>query len=340
MKIDTERRLEDESYGVRHTNTAAHFFPLGILLARLVYREGGIVPEEFLVEYAVDRVETTSTVWLGLTLGCARCHDHKFDPIGQKEFYEVLANFNNIPERGKAFKYVNSPPFVTAPTADQRAKLAGLDEKLREAREGFSRLEKETFAAQTRWEAALASSARVDWTLRDRLVAHYPLDGDLAGVGTGELISATLEDGQPHFVTGRVGSAASFDGQRYILAGNGPNLGYDDKFTLAAWIHPTAPDGVIVSRATEGDQGEVGWGLHLAGGKVRINLSTRDLDDGVSPSRDVLKRLFSAVSQAEIIGVTGPPGVGKSTLIDRLIEAYRGRGKKIGGILVDPTSPY
>src|SRR3954454_20927049 len=49
--------------------------------------EGGIVPEEYAVEYVVDRVETTATVWLGLTLGCCRCHDHKFDPFSQKEFY-------------------------------------------------------------------------------------------------------------------------------------------------------------------------------------------------------------------------------------------------------------
>ena len=51
--------------------------------------EGGIVPEEFLVEYAADRVETTGAVWLGLTLGCARCHDHKYDPFTQKEFYQL-----------------------------------------------------------------------------------------------------------------------------------------------------------------------------------------------------------------------------------------------------------
>ena len=79
--------------------------------------EGGIIPEEYLVENVVDRVETTSTVWLGLTMGCARCHDHKYDPIKQKEFYEVFAHFNNIPERGKALKYGNSPPFVKAPTS-------------------------------------------------------------------------------------------------------------------------------------------------------------------------------------------------------------------------------
>ena len=63
--------------------------------------EGGIIPEEFLVENVVDRVSTTSTVWLGLTLGCARCHDHKFDPISQQEFYEVFAHFNNVPNAAR-----------------------------------------------------------------------------------------------------------------------------------------------------------------------------------------------------------------------------------------------
>ena len=89
--------------------------------------EGGIIPEEYAVEYVVDRVDTTSTVWLGLTLGCARCHDHKYDPFTQKEFYQVFAYFNNVPERGKAFKYGNSPPVMPAPTAEQQAVLAALD---------------------------------------------------------------------------------------------------------------------------------------------------------------------------------------------------------------------
>ena len=194
--------------------------------------EGGIIPEEFLVENVVDRVSTTSTVWLGLTLGCARCHDHKFDPISQKEFYEVFAHFNNVPERGKAFKYGNSPPMVTAPTADQFAALAELDEKLAEAREAFASLETEAAAAQQQWEASLPAAGRVDWVLRDRLLVHHPLDGDIAGVYTGEPITVsppvtvgvrapreepepvtfpvavTLQDGRPHFVPGRVGEGA------------------------------------------------------------------------------------------------------------------------------------
>lgn len=66
-----------------------------------INNEGGIIAEEYLVEYVADRVETTSTVFLGLTMGCARCHDHKYDPITQKDFYEMFAFFHNVPENGR-----------------------------------------------------------------------------------------------------------------------------------------------------------------------------------------------------------------------------------------------
>ena len=77
--------------------------------------EGGIVPEEYAVEYVVDRVDTTATVFLGLSVACARCHNHKYDPITQKEFYQFFAYFNNVPEHGRARRVGNSPPFIAAP---------------------------------------------------------------------------------------------------------------------------------------------------------------------------------------------------------------------------------
>ena len=62
--------------------------------------EGGVVDEEYRTEYVIDRVVTASTVWLGQTFTCARCHDHKYDPVSQEDFYRFFAFFNNVPERG------------------------------------------------------------------------------------------------------------------------------------------------------------------------------------------------------------------------------------------------
>ena len=92
--------------------------------------EDGIVPEEYAVEYVVDRVETTSAALLGVTMGCARCHNHKYDPFTQRDFYRMFAYFNNVPENGRAMKYGNSPPYVLAPTREQRVSLEALDAKL------------------------------------------------------------------------------------------------------------------------------------------------------------------------------------------------------------------
>ena len=209
-----------------------------------------------------------------------------------------------MPERGKAFKYGNSPPMITAPTDDQFAELDWLDAEIAEARGTFADLEAGAAEARRAWEGSLADAGRVDWVLRDKLLVHYPLDGDFAGIYTSEPVyvspnvtaglrgepepqlvefpvNVKLVDGTPRFVPGRVGEAHGFDGRRFIDAGDIANFTYDDPFTLSAWVHSTAPDGVIVSRALADDQGERGWGLYLVDGKVRINLSQRWADDGV-----------------------------------------------------------
>jgi mono/diheme cytochrome c family protein len=79
--------------------------------------EDGSIPAEWQVEYVVDRVDTLGTVFLGLTLGCARCHDHKYDPLSQKEYYRLFAYFNNVPEWGVGPNNGNSPPFVQVPAS-------------------------------------------------------------------------------------------------------------------------------------------------------------------------------------------------------------------------------
>ncbi|MSU34897.1 MAG: DUF1553 domain-containing protein [Pedosphaera sp.] len=82
--------------------------------------EGGIIDEEYRLEYVADRVQTVSTVFLGLSMGCARCHDHKFDPISQKDYYAFFAFFNQVPEEGYHHEHVgNVKPVIDAPTSEQ-----------------------------------------------------------------------------------------------------------------------------------------------------------------------------------------------------------------------------
>ena len=84
--------------------------------------EGGAIDEEYLVLYARDRTETTSLVWLGLTAGCAVCHDHKFDPISQKEFYSLSAFFNNTTQPAMDGNIKDTPPNIVVPTAEDRSR--------------------------------------------------------------------------------------------------------------------------------------------------------------------------------------------------------------------------
>lgn len=77
--------------------------------------ENGSIPEEWRIENVIDRTETFGTAFLGLTLSCARCHDHKYDPISQREYYQLFAHFNQVPEWGVGPNNGNSPPFITVP---------------------------------------------------------------------------------------------------------------------------------------------------------------------------------------------------------------------------------
>jgi len=91
--------------------------------------EGGAIEEEFRVRYAVDRVETVGTVWMGLTLGCAACHDHKIDPITQKEFYQLFAIFNNLAENAMDGNALLPPPSLPLPTPEQERRLTELTQQ-------------------------------------------------------------------------------------------------------------------------------------------------------------------------------------------------------------------
>ncbi|MCH9022520.1 MAG: DUF1549 domain-containing protein [Planctomycetes bacterium] len=114
--------------------------------------EGGAIAAEYIVEYVVDRVNTTSAVWLGLTMECARCHSHKYDPITQKEYYQFFAFFHNIPEKGVGGRQGWAQPVIEIFTDEQKAQLAPLREKLEALDAQYNRSDPNLDAAQLQWE--------------------------------------------------------------------------------------------------------------------------------------------------------------------------------------------
>ena len=115
--------------------------------------EGGVIQEEYRVSYVADRVTTMGTVFMGLTLDCARCHDHKFDPISQKDFYQLFAFFNHLPEKGQVGgKPLFGPPAIPAPTKEQTARLASLEKSQSEVRAKVLREDPEWTKRQQAWE--------------------------------------------------------------------------------------------------------------------------------------------------------------------------------------------
>lgn len=92
--------------------------------------EGGSLDAEFEVEYVIDRVDTTSTVWLGISAGCARCHDHKYDPLSQREFYQLYAYFNNVPEKGIDGRKGAAVPFIDVPNPEVQQQCGQLTTEL------------------------------------------------------------------------------------------------------------------------------------------------------------------------------------------------------------------
>jgi hypothetical protein len=155
--------------------------------------EGGIIPEEYAVEYVVDRVVTTGTTWMGMTFECARCHDHKYDPVSQKEFYQMFDFFNRVPENGKGLEVGNDKPFIQVPTEEDleykrvtMARLDILDEELFSPDDRLDALQKEleqelvTKFNDLNWEVLSPTS----FTAENGTTLEMQADGSILASGT------------------------------------------------------------------------------------------------------------------------------------------------------------
>lgn len=198
--------------------------------------EGGAIPEEYQNEYIIDRIEATSTTWLGITLGCARCHDHKYDPLRQKDFYSFGAFFNSIDEKGLDGYKGNAVPFLQLPTDAQ----AHMKQQLLEA---IKDKDKEIDAAEAQWEQQQRNVPVLD--VSSGLVADYAFDDSLANRLQPDTV-AKVVSGKFSFTQGRVHRAADFAEEANVNFGNTGEFDSAKPFSIAFWLKPEGPSGMAI----------------------------------------------------------------------------------------------
>lgn len=203
--------------------------------------EGGAIPEEYQNEYIVDRIEATSTTWLGVTLGCARCHDHKYDPFTQKDFYSFGAFFNGVPEKGLDGYKGNAVPFLQLPSPQQ----AHMKQLLVDA------IKKEDIRiaiAQNAWERNERATPVSDVT--SGLVDEFSFDGSLQNRVRPDIQGKAL-NGKLTYTDGRAGRAANLDEEPHISLGAVGAFHARQPFSIAFWIKADGPSGMIVLHRPE-----------------------------------------------------------------------------------------
>ena len=162
--------------------------------------EGGSIPEEYRVRYAVDRVETLATVWMGLTLGCTVCHDHKFDPFTQKEFYQLFAYYNNVDENPMDGNALLPPPIMKVPTPEQAARQAELDAAIAQKQAVVDGALPDIDVAQSAWETEWSEQLRDRWQMLEPAAIHIVGRSDPERIG-GLLSPRRREESRPRMIT-------------------------------------------------------------------------------------------------------------------------------------------
>lgn len=236
--------------------TTAQKLATGFNRNSMINFEGGAIPEEYLTQYIIDRVTTTSTVFLGLTVGCAQCHDHKFDPVSQKDFYRLYAYFNAVPENGLDGRNGNAAPLIYLPDSKQQTVLdefkraiAAAEQKLAEALPAID-------AAQPAWEQELKARLQApwipltpaEWTSRNTAALDLMDDGSILATGknpehdTFEVVARIEETG----ITALRLEALLDDS----LTGRGPGRADNGNFILSEFEVEAAPMNNLSQRQT------------------------------------------------------------------------------------------
>ena len=217
-------------------------------------QEGGIIDEEYRTEYVVDRVNTFGKAFLGLSVECARCHDHKYDPITQKNFYQLFAFFNNNNESGEIpYAGEASPSLIL--TKPQTQKILNYINELEispaEKQLNNKNQYKKSFEA---WlDSAQSKSDRYS-TITQGIIGHFNFDQAIIKNLAADTLASKTEtggEGRPALVKGRFGKGLKVSGDMGIGFNKGLNLDRNQPFSISVWLNvEKAGEGPLFSRTS------------------------------------------------------------------------------------------
>ncbi|PPL02344.1 DUF1553 domain-containing protein [Parapedobacter indicus] len=257
--------------------------------------EGGIIEEEFKTEYVMDRTNTLGDAFLGITVSCARCHDHKFDPVTQKNYFELYSFFNNIPEAGQ-ISWDNTPPAPTLllPTEEQEAILRFIDAHVAES----ERQVKQAIAhANTDFEHWLASGTYKklkEMTVpKEGLQARYTFDQKSLNGGVLKIEAGNAKT-LPTFVKRGAGLALAFDGDTWLDFNQVGIFRRSQPFSVGidVFIPSGMKEGVILHKSYgERHFNFKGYHLYLKNGKIEMGMAHAAPGNAIIKiSRDTIPR--------------------------------------------------
>ena len=235
--------------------------------------EGGIIPAEYLNLYVIDRVNTTGITWLGMTVGCAQCHDHKYDPLTQRDYYRLYSFFYNVPESGIDGTRVHNPkPFMLVPSAEQKAKLEKLAAESVLAEKNAAEINKSFEPEFKRWQAEEPKQPKKPDL--EGQVGYFALSSTPNGAdATGKPIEAKLNGTAVLFApAGRAGPSFSFETKGYLEAGNNFRFERNQSFSAAAWVRLKSNGTGHLFGKLEAAPRYRGWRIEMTDRRVNIQL--------------------------------------------------------------------
>ena len=235
--------------------------------------EGGVIAEEFRVEYVVDRVKTTGNVWMGLTMECAQCHDHKYDPISQEEYFQFYAFYNNNADPGMQTRRGNTAPMVEIVTPERKQKLKEAEEKSKSLARQLSTLKDKNSKPFLAWlqKAGESGDRNASATEPEDLIAHLPLDkfeNNLTQDRVRAPSGCSLQGRAKPIGQAKFGGGLKIEGNGFVEVKKFGDFEHNQSFSYGAWVKVTKDNltGAIFGKMDEGNKHR-GYDLWLQGGR-------------------------------------------------------------------------